>query len=250
MSPIYVPGKVVLAKGQPVPNDPSFAFNSLLLHGNGANGSASFTDSSPSPKTITRPAVANNNTQTSTDIADPYGNASAGVLKFDGTSDYLVTSVSNQFTFGATGDFTVEFWVYPNGAQVNNAAIVGNANNWDTDYENLWTVAMQSTGVISFYGSSGTVYLSSTATLSLNQWTFVCFRRTGTTIECYLNGVARGSRNTSTNLQNFILDRGLVLGIYLPDVAARTFNGYVSDLRITKGVARNPASPTTPFPDF
>lgn len=240
----------LITGAEKTPVDPYRSQVSLLLRGNGANGSASFTDSGPSPKTITRPAVANNNTQISTDIADPYGDANAGVLKFDGASDYLVTSVSNQFTFGATGDFTVEFWVYPNGAQVNNALVVGNANNWSTDYNNLWSVAMQSTRAISFYGSNGLIYLTSTNTLSLGQWTFVCFRRTGATVECYLNGVANGSRNTNTNLQDFSLDRGLVLGVYLPDGAGRTFNGYLSDLRITKGVARNPASPTAPFPDI
>ena len=38
MTLLTEPTRIVLAKGQPVPNDPNFAFNSLLLHGNGTNG--------------------------------------------------------------------------------------------------------------------------------------------------------------------------------------------------------------------
>jgi hypothetical protein len=52
--PIYTPGKVTLAKGQPVPVDlQGFGSVSLLLHGNGTNGSTTITDNSPSPKTVT-----------------------------------------------------------------------------------------------------------------------------------------------------------------------------------------------------
>jgi hypothetical protein len=50
---LLISGDLRLAKGQPVPNDPNFAFNSLLLHGDGTNGSTVITDSSGSPKTVT-----------------------------------------------------------------------------------------------------------------------------------------------------------------------------------------------------
>jgi hypothetical protein len=86
MTLLTEPTRIVLAKGQPVPNDPNFAFNSLLLHGDGTNGSTVITDSSGSPKTVT----AFGNAQISTAIADPFGN-STGVIAFDGTLNPLTT---------------------------------------------------------------------------------------------------------------------------------------------------------------
>ena len=50
--------------------DPDYSNVSLLLHGDGANGSTTLVDSSPSPKTVT----AFGDAQISTAVADPFGN--------------------------------------------------------------------------------------------------------------------------------------------------------------------------------
>ena len=91
---------------QPVPVDPVFNNVSLLLHGNGTNGSTTITDSSPSPKTVT----AAGNAQISTAIADPFGDSSRGVLAFDGNGDYL--AIPDSTDWNLPNDFTVEAWVY------------------------------------------------------------------------------------------------------------------------------------------
>ena len=106
MSPIYTPGKLVLKKDSVAvdPNtDPNIASVSLLLSGNGINGSTSIIDSSPSPKTVT----AFGNAQIST-AQSKFGGAS---IAFDGVSDYLTVASSAGLTFG-TGDFTIELWLY------------------------------------------------------------------------------------------------------------------------------------------
>jgi hypothetical protein len=54
MTLLTEPTRIVLAKGQPVPVDlQGFGSVSLLLHGDGTNGSTVITDSSGSPKTVT-----------------------------------------------------------------------------------------------------------------------------------------------------------------------------------------------------
>jgi len=85
-------------------SDTYYSNVSLLLHCDGSNGSTTFTDNSPSPKTVT----ANGNASVST-AQSKFGGASA---VFDGTGDYLSLDGSSGFAFG-TGDFTIEFWLSP-----------------------------------------------------------------------------------------------------------------------------------------
>jgi hypothetical protein len=79
MTLLTEPTRIVLAKGQPVPMTRTLQRLTLLLHGDGTNGSTVITDSSGSPKTVT----AVGNAQISTAIADPFGN-STGVLRLMG----------------------------------------------------------------------------------------------------------------------------------------------------------------------
>jgi hypothetical protein len=67
----------LITGSQPVPVDPQFGSVSLLLHGDGTNGSTTITDNSPTPKTVT----AVGNAQIST-AQSKFGGAS---ILFDGT---------------------------------------------------------------------------------------------------------------------------------------------------------------------
>jgi hypothetical protein len=69
----------LITPGQPVPVDLNRSNVSLLLHGNGTNGSTTITDNSPSPKTVT----AVGNAQIST-AQSKYG---GGSIAFDGFSN-------------------------------------------------------------------------------------------------------------------------------------------------------------------
>ena len=80
--------------------DPNFANVELLLHGDGTNGSTTFTDDSNSSRTIT----ASGNAQIDTAIKK-FGSGSA---EFDGTNSKLIVS-GNPL---GSGDFTIEFWIY------------------------------------------------------------------------------------------------------------------------------------------
>ena len=71
----------IITGSEKTPVDPQFGSVSLLLHGDGANGSTTIVDSSPTPKTVT----AFGDAQIST-AQSKFGGAS---IAFDGTGDYL-----------------------------------------------------------------------------------------------------------------------------------------------------------------
>ena len=234
MSPIYVPGKVVLAQGQPVPNDPNFAFNSLLLHGNGTNGSTVITDSSGSPKTVT----AVGNAQIST-AQSKFGGSS---MLFDGTGDRLTTPSDSALTFGSN-NFTVEAWAYeivrptfPTiieiGAHLGVSGIIFLTNNG---------------GNLAGVYSGG--FFAMTPTGSLTAWNHYAWVRSGNFIQTYVNGVG----GTAASFTNNLTSTTVTIGSQSGGGVNYDFNGYIDDLRVTKGVARytsNFTPPTLPFPDF
>jgi hypothetical protein len=244
MSPIYVPGKVVLAQGQPVPNDPNFAFNSLLLHGNGTNGSTVITDSSGSPKTVT----AVGNAQISTAIADPFG-STTGVLAFDGTGDYLTGTTSQADDFNLPGDFTIESWIYLNSTSGTQTI----AGKWATGQQ-AWIFQTTNTSLLIATGNSGTFSTLSSAstTWAPSTWYHVGATRSGSNIRLFRNGVLIGTNPNTANATSANTTSVIYVGMN-QDGSQQLLNGYIDDLRITKGVARYTANftpPTLPFPDF
>ena len=232
------PTRIVLAKGQPVPNDPYLYTNTvLLLHGDGTNGSTTILDSSKvagSPKTVTPVG----NAQISTAIADPFGNSTRGVLAFDGTGDYLTVPSNAGWAF-ATNDFTFETWVYR--LSSNRQMIMATGSQG-------FFIAINTSGNIEIGRALLAIDYTFTASIASNVWTFISVQRAGTTLSVFKDGVSLGTATNSTNWPQGILYIGI-------DANATTtpFNGYIDDLRITKGVARYTANfpvPTAPFPDF
>jgi hypothetical protein len=238
MSIIYInPYQFAAAAG---PTDPDFANVSLLLHGDGANGSTTIIDSSPSPKTVT--AVGNAKISTA---QSKFGGAS---IAFDGNGDSAETGISNDFAFGS-GDFTIECWVWFNSitatttimrldsGSVFNGILFGHSNNLGC----YATSAGASWDVLSNQPLTGAT--------ALNAWHHVALTRSSNTFRGFVNGSQTFSVTSS-------------LAIYQPNPMARigaanpngaaAMNGYIDDLRITKGVARytsNFTPPTAPFPD-
>ena len=242
MTLLTEPTRIVLAKGQPVPNDPNFAFNSLLLHGDGTNGSTVITDSSGSPKAVT----AVGNAQISTAIADPFGN-STGVIAFDGTGDYLSINGSTGLLNFSSADFTVEAWVYVNSIARRN--IIGNYSG--TVANSSYVLQVLSSGNIEsvLYVGNGAITRAQ-ASLSANAWTHIASVRNSNTLATYVNGIATATAaitpGASINTSSAEIRIGAEGGGFF-------WNGYIDDLRITKGVARytsNFTPPTLPFPDF
>jgi hypothetical protein len=226
----------LITGAEKTPVDPQFGSASLLLHGNGTNGSTTITDSSPSPKTVT----AVGNAQISTAIADPFG-SSTGVIAFDGTGDYLTVPNSTAFEFGVN-DFTIEFWWW------RTATSLGGLVDLGLNYGGIG-IYQSSTLTVRVAGSD----VIDRAIFSDNQWVHVALSRSSTSLKLFFNGAQQGA--TATNSTNLVNSFGTVAvgtfvsgGSYYATPAA-----YIDDLRITKGVARYTANftpPTAPFPDI
>ena len=232
MTLVWRPG--YLAEG-----DPSFSNVSLLLHGNGTNGSTTITDSSPTPKAV----AAVGNAQISTAIADPFGN-STGVIAFDGTGDYLDVGSNSAFGYGLS-DFTIEFWIYRNAS----AALQGFLDQ-RTGIETVLAPTFYVSSNLFFYFANGANRISA-GTLAASQWLHIALSRSGTATKLFVNGVQVGSTFTDTlDYINTPVRIGGANGGAGPGLAS--LNGYIDDLRITKGIARYTANftpPDAPFPD-
>jgi hypothetical protein len=235
MSPIYVPGKVTLAKDY-VPVDPDFNNVSLLLHGDGTNGSTTITDSSPTPKTVT----ANGNAQIST-AQSKFGGSS---IAFDGSS-YLTLDGSSAFTYGAS-DFTIELWMRRNSTST--AILYDDRPQGSGSIANRLVLSAQTVIGVTFKGQG----FSGSTTLDIGVWYHIAACRSGTTSRVFVNGQAEITV-TDDNTSYATGTSRPIIGADGNSPTANRLNGYVDDYRITKGVARytsNFTPPTAPFPDI
>jgi|GEM_PF-1473807 len=219
-------------------SDPNYSSVSLLLHFDGANGSTTFTDNSPSPKTVTKFGDAQISTTQS-----KFGGSSA---YFDGTGDYLSIPSSNDFLFG-TNDFTVELWLYRLGASDKTLVRYGNASS--TSQPGSWEINIQGNNLIGFFYNyyTSSNWLFSSAAVVNSTWTHIAVTKSNNTLRIFINGVLSNSGpfTTDLNYNNGTLWIG-------GTSSQQQLNGYIDDLRITKGVARytnNFSPPTEAFPD-
>jgi len=178
-----------------------------------------------------------------------------GSMSFDGTGDWLAFPPTPQLQF-ASGDFTIELWanfsVSTSGADyifviqglsgfISNAGFAflrHNSNKLRFIYTDDGT------------GSSGYKICNSTNDFlpTTNVWYHLAVTRNGNTFRLFIDGVQVGSSTLTTSIFNST--RQITIGA--DSNAAGAFNGYLDDLRITKGVARyttNFTPPTEPFPD-
>jgi hypothetical protein len=239
MSIIYInPYQFAAVAG---PTDPDFANVSLLLHGDGVNGSTTIVDSSPSPKTVT----ATGDAQIST-AQSKFGGAS---IAFDGNGDRVAVANNAALNFG-TGDFTVECWarsVLPlTSYNIQYAHICGKGNGVGNG---TYSLAFYQSKILFF--SNGFVTKIGTSTLTDNTWYHFAASRSGSTLKLFVDGVEEYS---GTDTTNYTSSASFNAGDRQASDPNNQYplNGYIDDLRITKGVARytsNFTPPTAPFPD-
>ena len=160
--------------------------------------------------------------------------AAYGSTYFDGTGDYLVTPSSSAFNFG-TGDFQIEAWVYLFNV-TDRRFIYGTGG---TGQQNQFWI--ETDRKVGYY--DGTADRYSTGTIQLNSWNQVALARSGSTCTFYVNGVASGTFTSSASL-------GATSQAYIGRRSDALYEvaGYISDLRILKGVTSAPSgNPTSPL---
>jgi hypothetical protein len=178
------------------------------------------------------------NAQISTSVVK-YG---SGSIALDGTGDYLDPGGSTvNFVFG-TGNFTIEFWIYLN-STTQGHPIDFRPSGVNGAYPTLYITS----NTLIYYANTGNRITSSS--LSTSTWYHVAISRSGTSTKMFINGTQDGS--TYTDSTDYLCKaNGPRIGAN--DGGTGGVNGYIDDLRITKGYARytaNFTAPTAAFPN-
>lgn len=181
-----------------------------------------------------------------------YGNATASdtqrkfttssAMYFDGTGDYL--QFDNTGLHDLTNEiFTIEGWFYWSsltGEQTLLEKFTGGTGPGYTLYK------LNSSNAIGFYSGATGTFSNSIGTVTSGQWHHVAITRdaAGTT-RGFLDGSlnASGTYNVGNNGST-----GLILGSR--NGTANYFNGYMQDVRVTKGLARYTSAFTPPTAEF
>ena len=207
--------------------DPNWAIVVLLaLNENGADGTTSFIDQSSIARTLT----ANGNAQWDT-AAFPTGMTSSGL--FDGTGDNVAAADSADWDL--PGDFTLEGMVkWSTGA----FRIV---THWTGGVG--WSSYVNTTTNMGFTANGSNFNITCSA---LSGWHHVAWTRVGSgTNNCtaWLDGVSQG---TFTNTTSFTGSNRMMIGQNDDGSFPQGWIGWISNVRITKGVARYTAGFTPP----
>jgi len=165
-------------------------------------------------------------------------------MYFDGTTDYAVQATNTNFGYG-TGDFTIEFWLYLNTVSADQTIVSHLSSTSSVNphiyYSNGTTLRYYTNSADRITGSS----------LSINTWYHIAVCRASGSTKMFINGTQSGSTYTDSN--NYGTTAPLGIGTYWSagsPVTTSTLNGYLDDLRITKGYARYTANFTAPTSAF
>jgi len=200
---------------------------SLLLKGTNAG----IIDKSQSVQTLTLNGDAKSSTTQSKYLTSS--------MYFDGTDDYLEATASSLFDFGSE-DFTIEMWAYPQ----TDSDDRGGLFELYVDDNNVLRIFRQTGDVIEALARNGGVnQFQITSSITNDQWVHYALVNNGGTVSFYKNGTLVGS-DSSFTLPDFSSARVLIgLDLYGTD---RWYTGYISDVRITKGLARYTSNFTPP----
>jgi len=228
--------------------DPDMNAVSLLLHGNGANGSTTFVDSSLAPKTFVSAGTAR--------ISTTQSKFGGGSMYFDGSASYLATSTNASFDVGLA-DFTAEAWYYVNSTTTDQAIITISKSAISAGADFAMGLhhfgALLSGKVRGFiYSGADGYFVDSAGALAENTWYHLAFVRNAGVLSLYVDGVLQGSTNGNFSVNTPVSGWSLFVGRN-GDSSPRYLNGYLDEIRFTKGVARyatNFSPPTEAFPNF
>lgn len=216
-------------------NDNTDAYTNLLLHMNGPDASTTFSDSGVTGHTVT--AIGNAQIDTA---QSKFGGASG---LFDGTGDYLTVSDHDDWTFGS-GNWTIDAWVRFNVLNSNDQIILSVGDGvaaglalfyrWDASAFMLTIDA----GV--------TASLSWSWTPSTATWYHIALVRNGNTWTFYVDGTSKGNQTYSGTLGNYT---AIKIGANTSG-GGSYFNGWLDEVRISKGRARWTSNFTPPAQEY
>lgn len=215
-----------------------FANVVALLHMNGANASTTFTDSSGSPKTFTAYGEAQVSTAQS-----KFGGASCAL---DGAGDRVEAADHADWNFG-TGDFTIEAWIRTNSVAAGQGMIISRQESGNNYVLQLRRNGSDIDFITRDTGGANLFAVTASAALSINTQYHVAVSRNGSTLRLFVEGDLKNSGTISNTLN---CNRPLTIGALNDGLDTSFFNGYIDEVRITKGVGRYTANFTAPTQAF
>jgi hypothetical protein len=188
--------------------------STLLIHGDGAEGSTAITDEYAHVVSV------NGNAQIAT-ATQRYG---SGSISFDGSGDSLSIPSSSDWAFGSD-DFTVALWVNHSAAPVGH--LIG-SHQWGlwADWVIGWTTA--DIGVL----FNGAKIVSATNQPTLGQWHHVALTRKQSAVYLFVDGSL-----VSTGSSAGVIANSFPLSIGAPANGVEFFSGKLDEIMIRKGVA-------------
>ncbi len=242
------PKAVAQAVAPNASTDPYFSDVTLLTKFEGTNGGTTFTDSSSNNCTLT-----GNNAVTST--AETKFGTSSGYFGASNSAYVYVSSADSGVSDFGTGDFTVEMFVY---RTIRSNGVVGDMyfdNRQGTNNgAHLIIYTPQTSANALEIDIAGTTYTTTNA-VPTNQWSHIAVTRENGTVKGFIDGVlgVTGTNNTTSITDGTNNTRPLIIGgrgYAWGGSTDRNLDGYIDELRITKGVARYTSTFTPPTAEF
>jgi len=167
-------------------------------------------------------------------------------MAFDGSGDYLTFPITPLITsLGPT--YTIEAWIYlANTTGVKTIYSTSVASTANYGYF-IFYVNGSSLGFYNRAATGGAETGIVAGTLSANTWTHVAISVNSNSGRLYINGTQVGSTTTINTTTYTPVYNAIGADI----IQGYNFNGYINDLRITRGLARytaNFTAPTAAFP--
>ena len=161
-------------------------------------------------------------------------NALARSVDFDGSGDYL--SLGSTTDLNLTGDFTIEFWVYPRNQASGTRQSIIQTGSWGSQYAVLQISHPSYVGKAMLWDydmSSSAPIITSNRQIPDGQWTHVAFTRSSGTIKIWINGTLD---KTATGLSDSI-DFGHTTSYIANHSSSYYLNAKLSNFRVVKGTA-------------
>lgn len=222
-----------------------YSLTSLQMHCDGSSEGTTFTDSSVSPKTITR----RNNPRIST-AQSRFGGSSIR-LWTSGVGGYFDVTSGGSTPFTFSGDFCVEFFVYFLGFGGTEISFLFDQRNGSS--ANALAICRDDNGAIVLRNSGGTIVSTATGLVSeLNLWYHIAVSRSGTTLRTFIDGVQRSSVSNSTTFTPGLSTSPVKFGVHGFSTSGYMANVHYDEIRVIKGspvYTANFTPPTAAFAD-
>lgn len=226
------------------PTDPFFNQVTLLVHGDGTNGSNNNTFLDSGPNNYTIQIVSLNNTEFNQGSFSPFSLPSgAWSIYNNGDASTYIAIANNFLLYPGTNPFTIEAWIYRTSSTNNNNGIYAKGFTGSSGYE----ISLNSSGQPRF--GVGSAYITASNPVPLNTWIHIAGVREGTGTDqgkLYVNGVLQGVRTYSANITD-----GAEVRIGRDRDGSGYFrNGFISNVRFVNGTAvytSNFTPPTAPL---